>query len=412
MCDTTFRPGRRRLRVALLLAGVVVSAGLVPVSSRGQSSSSASFRDAHEARATTVQDADAAAARRRARIGRLVARWDSLSRDAAGADSERFAAITSDTVEAGIFVVRTSRSLRPRVVRAALDASRELQFTLDARSLAAIRDGDVSVTAYLHDGSPWRRESLLAGVRRGTASCCEVPVVSMLRPDPLPRAMRDLAIDLVSQSFDGELREWLLQSSLPLLVDPARQEDDARVELGTSESAQARACLAGADRACSTLLDLHGRPADPLLAWYSNEDYRALAERVRLAPTDGRDAPRRQRECLAGALDVCETFLQSLDRSRIPSPTLQGPRLSLLRHALALGGVGAMERLRNADGDIGARLTAASRRGEAQLLRSWRATLTDRAKASARPAAPIAVASLCWVVAVAGVGLRRTKRCR
>ena len=258
--------------------------------------------------------------------------------------------------------------------------------------------------------STWRRESLLTGARRAGAWCCEIASVSRFRPDPLREALSELAVDVVSQSFDGGLREWLLQSPLPLLADRSRQEQDARVDLGTSESHQARACLAGSDRACSLLLDLHGRPADPLATWYAREDYRALVERVRLAPTDGRDAPRQQRACLAGAIDMCESLLHAMDRSRIPSPTLQGPRLSLLRHALRLGGFGALQRLRSTTGDIGTRLAAASRTDEQRLLESWRSTMTDPATASVQPTTSIAMAALCFTIALAALGVRSTKR--
>ncbi len=400
----------RRMTCLLVAACVTASPTVAQGVSRASARDTALTPGLEIKRAMNARDAGTPAARRHERIAQLVARWDSLSRAADSAERRRFTVETSDTIEAGVFRIRTTRSLRRRVVRAALNASVELQYSLDVRSLAAIRDGDVTVVSLLDDGSPWHRESLLASARRDNVYCCEIRAASWLRHDPLPQAMRDLAIGLVSQSFDGSLREWLLQSSLPVLPRTAREEEDARVELGTSESNAARGCLAGEDHACSVLFDLHGHPENPLAAWYSPDDYRALVERVRLAPTDPREAPEQQRACLAGATDSCETLLRSLDGRRIPSPTLQGPRLSLLRHALTLGGPGALQRLRTTPGDIGARLAAASRRDEAQLIRSWRASMTDRANASVRPAAPIAMASVCWMIVVAALGLRRTKR--
>ncbi len=93
-----------------------------------------------------------------------------------------------------------------------------------------------------------------------------------------------------------------------------------------------------------------------------------------------------------------------------PSPTLQGPRLSLLRHALRLGGIGALQRLRSTTGDIGTRLAAASRTDEQRLLQSWRSTMTDPATASVQPTWSIATAALFFTIALAALGLRSTKR--
>lgn len=412
MSECMASPRIAHARLALVVACVATSPAIAHASRAQQLAPAQRTAVAGTARTDAAESGDAPAARRQVRIAHLVARWDSLSRAADRAEQRRYAIATSDTIDAGIFRIRTTPALRRRVVRAALDVSRELQFSLDAQSLKVIRDGDLSVVTLLDDGSPWHRQALFVEASRDKAYCCEIPAVSWLRPDPLPQALRDLAVNLVSESFDGALREWLLQSSLPVLSWSAREESEARVEVGTAESEQARACLSGADRACSILLDLHGHPEDPLLAWYSREDYRALVARLRLAPTDPREAPEEQRACLAGATAACETLVRSLDGRRIPSPTLQAPRLSLLHHALTLGGPGALHRLRSTPGDVGARLAAASELDEAHLIQSWRTTMTDRTRASVRPTVPIAMASACWMMVVAGLGLRRTKRCR
>jgi hypothetical protein len=412
MSDDFARATRQLVLRALVVSSMVSGTGAAQVALPGGPGVASSLPMAAPQRVAGPGQGATAATRRKSRIALLAARWDSISRATATAKDVRYASSTTDTLEAGVFRIRTSAALRRRVVPAALDASRELQFTLDASSISAIRESDVFVVRYLEGDTTWHRESLFAGARLAKAYCCAIASVSRFRPDPLREALRELAVNAVSQSFDGELQEWLLQSPLPLLAEPTRPERDARIELGTTASYQARACLGGSYHACSLLLDLRGHPTDPLVTWYSPEDYRALAERVRLAPTDGRDAPRQQRDCLAGATNVCDTLLRSLDRSRIPSPTLQGPRLSLLRHAFRLGGSGALQRLRATPGDIGTRLAAASRTDERRLIESWRSAMTDRATASVRPTAPNAMASFCWVVALAGLGLRRTKRCR
>lgn len=346
------------------------------------------------------------------RIAHLEMRWDSLSRAASGALRLRSPDETSDTVYAGVFRIATSRSLHARVEAAALEASRALQSTLDSASRQAIHGLDVAVVMDGDSGSMWRRPSLRAGAQQAFASCCDVPASSRLRTDPLIGVLRAMMLTTVTESFDGAMREWILQTPLPILSGALDREGDARLEIGVAGSQPARDCFAESARACALVLDLHGPSNDPLAAWYAPEDYRGVAERIALAPTDGRDAPRQQRECLTGDRNTCHQLLRSLDRVRIPAPMLQGPRLSLLRHALQLGGTGALQRLRTTPGDIGARLVSASGTDEASLLASWRTTITDPTQASVRPEPVVVLASLCWLMTLGAFGYTRISRCR
>ncbi len=141
-----FAPYARRLVVrALLLSCLMSGTSVAHAALPGGARIASSIPTAATPQRERAGEVATPATRRRSRIAHLAARWDSISHARGSESALRYAAVTTDTVAAGVFRIRTSASLRQRVVPAALDASRELQFGLDARSLAAIRENDVFV---------------------------------------------------------------------------------------------------------------------------------------------------------------------------------------------------------------------------------------------------------------------------
>lgn len=318
-----------------------------------------------------------------------------------------------DTLRVGIFRIATSPALREALVATALDVSGELAPTLDQPAIEALSRWTMHVRRPMPVERAYLRGStLVISVSAGAAN--------MWGEESIPFGARALVrtqlFQLVRQStsstFDTALREWLFNALVsPVPPEPA-VEQRARLDLATAESHVARRCVSGDLAMCATLLSLAGRPADPLRTWYAREDYRPLVSRVRLAPSDGRDAPQLQRRCLANDDAACTKLLRSFDPARLPPPTADAPRQVLLHEALRVGGAGALTRLRAPRGTVGERLVAASGVSQDSLLALWHRRMVAETGASIRPTPAVALASLGWTLLLAGLGLRRVRRCR
>lgn len=349
---------------------------------------------------------------RMARMERLEARRVALDRDLEASRRLRTRTLYPDTLRVGIFRVATSPELRPLVEPVARQLSRELQPRLDGPSRDSLLNWVVSVRRLHPDERRYFGPvPYLISVGRGNDLWGGLTGDGFMRPEAMRSSLEALVSSAATASFDAALRAWIYNGPVSPIAPNATVERDARLELAVAESHPARRCVSGDLRQCAAILALRGRPADPLHQWYAPPDYQALVSRIRLAPGDGRVAPTLQRRCLAAELAACERLLTSLAPDRIPPPVMEGPRLMLLREALELGGNGALGRLRPSTADVGARLAAASGVSEDSLLASWRRRMVAPRGANVRPPAGVAIASAAWMVALAGVAMRRTRRC-
>lgn len=349
---------------------------------------------------------------RMARMERLEARRVALDRTLEASRRVRVRTLYPDTLRVGIFRVATSPELRTLVEPVTRQLSRELQPRLDGAARDSLLNWVVSVRRLRPDERRFFGPvPYLISVGRSGDLWGGLTGDGFVRPEAMRSSLEALVSSAATASFDAALRAWLYNGPVSPIAPNATVERDARHELAVAESHPARRCVSGDLRQCAAILALRGRPADPLHQWYAPPDYQALVSRIRLAPGDGRVAPTLQRRCLAAELSACERLLTWLSPDRIPPPVMEGPRLMLLREALQLGGNGALGRLRPTTADVGARLAAASGVSEDSLLASWRRRMVAPRGANVRPPAGVALASAAWMVALAGVAMRRTRRC-
>lgn len=318
-----------------------------------------------------------------------------------------------DTLRVGIFRISTAPDLREPLVATALRTSRELEPSIDQPVL----DSLARWTMYVRRPTPEERAylrgtSLVVSVSAGAATLWGEGAVPFGAQALVRAQLLELVRQTTSSTFDGTLHQWLFNGRVSPIPPRPDVEQRARLDLATAESHVARRCVGGAIATCATLLALDGRPVDPLRTWYAREDYRPLVSRIRLAPSDGRDAPQLQRRCLENDNAACSRLLATFDPARLPPPTSDAPRLVLLHEALSMGGAGALTRLRASRGTVGERLAAASGVSQDSLLTRWRRRMIAERGASIRPTPAVALASLGWTLLLAGLGLRRVRRCR
>lgn len=318
-----------------------------------------------------------------------------------------------DTLRVGIFRVSTAPKLRDKIVATALEVSRELEPSLDQPTIEALSRWTMYVRRPLpEEDSYLRGSSLVISVSAGANNMWGEGTVPFGVRAQVRAQLLDLVRQTTSATFDDAVRSWLFNGRVSSVPPDRAVEQRARLDLATAESHVARRCVSGDLAMCATLLSLEGRPADPLRTWYAREDYRPLVSRIRLAPSDGRDAPQLQRRCLANDDTACTQLLLSFDPARLPPPTADAPRQVLLHEALSIGGAGALARLREPRGTIGERLVAASSVSQDSLLARWHRRMVAETGASIRPTPAVALASLGWTLLLAGAGLRRVRRCR
>jgi len=212
---------------------------------------------------------------------------------------------------------------------------------------------------------------------------------------------------LLWANADSALRSWY-PATPEAGLDSAVTAERVYLELVTSLSVQARACLMGDDRACSEALGLR-EISDPLISSFDPAGRRALATRL----SDLRERPRmatRYRECVDDADDAaCVEVLRvalagsgGYDAFRLPPAVGDGARRALVAEVQRLGGPEAWGRLIESAGQpLEARLAAAARVPPDSLMRNWR-----RGLIAARPTAvTVSSASLLMALLWFGIGL-------
>lgn len=318
-----------------------------------------------------------------------------------------------DTLRVGIFRIATSPPLREALVATTLEVSRELAPLLDQAAIDALSQWTMHVRRPLPDERAYLRgATLVVSITAGAANMWGEESMPFGAQSLVRTQLLELVRQSTSSTFDDALRQWLFNGRVSPVPPNPSVEQRARLDVATAESHVARRCVSGDLAMCGTLLSLDGRPADPLRTWYAPEDYRPLVSRIRLAPADGRDAPTLQRRCLANDDAACAQLLEAFDPARVPPPTADAPRQVLMHEALRTGGAGALTRLREPRASVGDRLVAASGVSRDSLLALWHRRMVAETGASIRPTSSVALASLGWTLLLAGLGLRRVRRCR
>jgi hypothetical protein len=180
-----------------------------------------------------------------------------------------------------------------------------------------------------------------------------------------------------------------------------------RVMLVSSSSAVASRCYRGDVRACRTALML-SPSSNPILDWHDSTTRRSLVRR-HVALARRMDASAAE-QCLAGSDAACITVLQLLPRVTFHEPAAGALRAGLLRHALASGGAGALERLLlSNDKDRAARLEAAAAMPMDSLISSWLARVRTTRGTSEDLTIGITMLSLAWATGIGALSLRSSR---
>jgi hypothetical protein len=213
-----------------------------------------------------------------------------------------------------------------------------------------------------------------------------------------------VALEALDLTLVKALRDWLAVGTLTLrsATDFVR----AYESLATSPFEASSKCLLGELGGCRLALGLAGTSV-PLLTWYSEADRRTLVENLgrpseRFFPNSATMYDR----CVEGDGESCSTFMT--DRS-IQPPLPPNVRVTLVQHALVVGGDGAYGRLYRDGGTIEERLTAAARVPGDSLIASWRAALVDSAGHPTAVSWPLALAAVFWAMAFSAMALRSTR---
>ena len=212
------------------------------------------------------------------------------------------------------------------------------------------------------------------------------------------------ALEALDLTQDGAWRDWLDVGTPTLLstVDFVR----AYESLATSPFDASSKCLLGELEGCRLALGLT-ETSEPLLTWYSEADRRTLVENSgrpfeRFFPNMATMYDR----CVEGDDESCSTFMK--DQS-IQPPLPPNVRVTLVQHALVVGGDGAYGRLYRAGGTMEERLTAAAGVPGDSLIASWRAVLVDSAGHPTAVSWPLGLAAVFWAMAFSAMALRSTR---
>ena len=181
---------------------------------------------------------------------------------------------------------------------------------------------------------------------------------------------------------------------------------EQRLLLVSARSAVGSRCYEGDLEACKHAL-LIERAADPIMEWHDSTTRRqlvrrhgALARRIDVAAT---------LQCEAGSDSSCVRLLREFPESHFREPAAGALRSTILRHALAIGGEGAVERLLTASPEPAARLASASGVPIDSLLRGWQRRVHDTHAPSEDLSVGITLMALAWAAGLGSLSLRSSR---
>lgn len=181
---------------------------------------------------------------------------------------------------------------------------------------------------------------------------------------------------------------------------------DQRLQLVSSRSAVGPRCYAGDLAACKSAL-LITPTTDPVMQWHDTATRRqmvrrngAMARRIDGAAT---------RQCEHGSDSSCIWLLRQFPASSHREPAPAGLRAAVLRHALAVGGDGAVARLLTAPEEPAARLEAAAGVPLDTLLIGWRKRVRETRVPSSDLSVGITLMALGWATGLGALSLRSSR---
>lgn len=180
-----------------------------------------------------------------------------------------------------------------------------------------------------------------------------------------------------------------------------------RLVLVSSSSAVGGRCYRGDVQACRIALMLSSG-ADPILDWHDSTTRRRLVRRH--GTLARRLDSRAERQCLAGSDAACISLLQLLPAGTLREPAAVALRSGFLRHVLAVGGAGAVERLLAGSGvSPTSRLEAAARLPLDAVIGSWQTRVRDTRAPSEDLTIGIAMMSVAWAAGMGALSLRSSR---
>jgi hypothetical protein len=180
-----------------------------------------------------------------------------------------------------------------------------------------------------------------------------------------------------------------------------------RLLLVSSASAVAGRCYRGDIQACRTALMLMPG-SDPILDWHDSTTRRRLVRRH--GALARRLDARAEQQCLGGSDASCVSLLQLFPSGTFREPTAVALRSAFLRHALAVGGAGAVERLLVANsGSPTTRLEAAAQLPVDSLIGRWQMRVRETRAPSQDLTVGIAIMSVAWAAGMGALSLRSSR---
>ena len=216
---------------------------------------------------------------------------------------------------------------------------------------------------------------------------------------------------VLARDLAEDIKTWV--GDFVIRADPTNELERAYRALLTTASAAVTDCYDGALDRCWDAMGLDHQD-DWAAAWYTSAERQSLVRRLTPSPNPGTLGARAA--CLdAQRDDACAAALSDHDAASIPLPP--GARMTLLAHALSLGGPEAYRQL--TDGNAGAtsppgtslkdRLVRASGVSADSLIGSWRAATFQARPDVHTDTKKIRWSSLMWLVVLAGVSTRSTR---
>lgn len=180
-----------------------------------------------------------------------------------------------------------------------------------------------------------------------------------------------------------------------------------RLLLVSAPSAVGGRCYRGDRDACRIAL-LLSPVSDPILEWHDSATRRELVRAH--GPAARRMDARAEQQCLAGSDAACVALLRLLPPETTREPAPVRLRIGLLRHALHVGGAGAIERMLTGSAqNPAARLEAAAGVPIDSLIGSWQARVRETRAPSEDLTIGITIMSLAWATGMGALSLRSSR---
>jgi hypothetical protein len=345
--------------------------------------------------------------------GALAARVDTLA---------RAAAVARQRVDAYDDSVRSARARTIPVVAGGVRVDAEAEVLALSRAAAPVADDSLRVLlgpAYaLIEGHAFDVQSYRpAGWERRILGP-EV-AVTVMRPNGeiwrawradatvpgLTDALVSSALRSVLHRVDAGFFRWLSES-VPRDSVTDLEWLTHRMALLSSRAPVGRWCYDGDLAACRQILAL-APTADPVLQWHDSASRRRLV--TTNAGTAGRISAAMTAACQSGSDSACVALLHQFSPALVAEPTSAAARLSLARHAVALGGTGAFQRLFQPAPDPAGHMTDVAAMPADALIARWRSRVRDARAPSRDLSGGIALITMAWVGGLGLLSLRSSR---